>query len=124
MHTGFSNAAAASDSLEHKKNNMFFVLQTLGRPAYITGNKEEEKHAEHGGLFRCQEVCVMVMGLCFEDSPPPPGPVQLHRPKTKKRARSKRAYLCVHTCLCFDLFDSVFHKQPKTRQRRVPFQEL
>lgn len=67
--------------------------------------KSKTLHAKRGGLFRCQEVCVMVMGqmreegwsrpLCFEDSPSPPRPVQPH-PKTKEQTRSKRAYLCVH----------------------------
>lgn len=38
--------------------------------------------------------------FCFEDSPSPPRPVQLHHshptPKTKEQTRSKGAYFCVH----------------------------
>lgn len=75
--------------------------------------KKKTPHAIYGGLFRCQEVCVMVIGqmreegwsrpLCFEDSPP--RPVRLHHshhtPKTKEQTRSKKVLLlCAHACVC------------------------
>lgn len=81
-------------------------------------------HAKRGGLFRCQEVCVMVMGqmreegwsrpLYFEDSPPPPRPVQLHHcnPTPKPRNRQdQRGLTFVCTCLCMHLFWSVIFFQ-------------
>lgn len=62
MHTEFSNAAVASNSLEEKKPTYFFVLKTVSRPAYNTRNKEEKNcMPKMEGLFRCQEVCVMVI---------------------------------------------------------------
>ncbi len=94
--------------------------------------RSETLHAKHGGLFRCQEVCVMVMGqmreegwsrpLCFEDSPSLPRPVQLHHshptPKPRNR-RDQKGLTFVCTCLCMHLFLPVilfqgfgFDKQP------------
>lgn len=89
-------------------------------------NKKKSKtlHAKRRGLFRCQEVCVMVMGqmreegwsrpLCFEDSPPPTRPVQLHHsnptPKPRNR-RDQRGLTFVCTCLCMHLFWSVIFFQ-------------
>lgn len=79
--------------------------------------KSETLHAKHGGLFRCQEVCVMVIGqmreegwnrpLCFEDSPSPPRPVQLHHSHPTPKPRNRRdqrdlTFMC--TCLCMHLF--------------------
>lgn len=71
-----------------------------------------------GGLFRCQEVCLMVMGqmreegwsrasFCFEDSPPPPRPVRLHlcNPTPNPTSRhDQRKLTSVCTCLCAHLF--------------------
>lgn len=89
-------------------------------PLKQKGKKKERTrlrclHARHGGLFRCQEVCVMVMGqmreegwrrpLCFEDSPTPPRPVQPH-PKTKEQTRSKLCF-CMHLFWSLMFFNSL-----------------
>lgn len=100
------------------------IKHILKRESAVAVRKKKKKsktlHAKRGGLFRCQEVCVMVMGqmreegwsrpLCFEDSPSPPRPVQLHlpnpTPKPKNR-QDQRGLTFVCTCLCMHLFWSV-----------------
>lgn len=91
--------------------------QSESAMAFKKKKKSETLHAKHGGLFRCQEVCVMVIGqmreegwnrpLCFEDSPSPPRPVQLHHSHPTPKPRNRRdqrdlTFMC--TCLCMHLF--------------------
>lgn len=94
--------------LEEKNTTVFFLCSIL---AGLQHQKERRKSAcQTWGLFRCQEVCVMVMGQMreegqsrppgFEDSPPPPGPVHLQRADPPQKPRNNQIKeglpLCAH----------------------------
>lgn len=99
------------------KTSSEHILKSESTPAFKKKKRERERksslrplHAKRGGLFRCQEVCVMVMGQMREEGwgrPPSlwgfsiaaetcPSPPLPPHPKTKEQTRSKGAYFCAH----------------------------
>ena len=48
-------------------NVLKHILKSESAEVYKKKKQSETLHAKHGGLFRCQEVCVMVMGQMREE---------------------------------------------------------